>query len=72
MGDGDQRLLGAVLASESYENVLREAMRSMVEARFLLGDIGSNFSLLERRDHAVRVLEAGILDTREALGLSDA
>jgi hypothetical protein len=65
---GNARLEGALMASESSEHVLTEALHSMQETRFLLADLRV-FS--QRIGEAVAVLEQGIADARYALNLSD-
>jgi hypothetical protein len=60
-----ERLLGAIIATESSAQVLTEALRSMIEARFLILDPDSNPTA------AIAVLDQGIAQARDALNLSD-
>lgn len=60
------RLLGAIEASDAAVGVLTEAMRVMIEARFLL--VAAQAAPITE---AVAVLDKGIADVRFSLNLSD-
>jgi hypothetical protein len=61
--DTIQRLKGGLIAIESAEHVLTEALRAMVETRFLL--------VCGHPEDAVAALERGIAAARYALNQTD-
>jgi hypothetical protein len=68
---GTHLLIGALMASDSAAHVMTEALRTMVEAWFILAQISPRGSLLERSEQAVEVLEQGITDLRYALNITE-
>jgi hypothetical protein len=68
---GTDRLVGALMASDSAAHVMTEAKRAMFEAWFILAQINPDCSLLERHRQAVEVLEQGIADLRYALNITE-
>jgi hypothetical protein len=68
---GTDRLVGALMASDSAAHVMTESLRAMVEAWFILAQISPTGSLLERSEQAVEVLEQGIADLRYALNITE-
>ena len=58
-----ERLVGALQSSDAGAHVMNEALRAMIEARFLL--------VTGHRADAMAVLDKGIGELRYALNLSD-
>jgi hypothetical protein len=58
-----ERLVGALMASDSSEHVLRDALSAMIEARDMIS--------IDAPLAATRALDRGIAQTRYALNLTD-